>query len=78
MVVLLRSWALLVTVQSLGERTQFFLEVFRFGVSAGVSVDIRSRGSVFASRRVPEEFVALFQLFSLGICAEPCRGSVIP
>ena len=75
MVVLLRSWASLVTAQSLGERTQFYLEVFRCGVFAGVSVDIRSGGSVFSSRRFPKEFVALFQLLSFGICAEPWRAA---
>ena len=59
--------------QSLGERTQSIVEVLRIGVSTGDSVDILSRGSAFACRRILAEFEAVFQLFSFSLCSEPWR-----
>ena len=68
MVALLRSWASLVTAQSLGERTQFLEEVFYRGVFCEGFREIRCRGSVFISGRFSGEFVALFQHISFGFC----------
>ena len=47
-----------------------FLQEFQ--LISGVEDQLISR------RRFPEEFEALSQRLSFGICAEPCRGNVIP
>ena len=70
---LLRSWAFIETAQSLGERTQSFLEVLRVEISAGDLAEILSKGSAFSSRRILVEFEAVSQLFSFSLCAEPWR-----
>ena len=64
---------LIETEQSPGERTQSLLEVLRIGVSAGVSAEILSRGSVFAHRRILAEFEVVFYLFPFSLCVEPWR-----
>ena len=61
---------LLVTAQSLGERTQF-LEVFYCGVFRRRYSEIRCGGSIFINERFSGEFVARFQHISFGICAGP-------
>ena len=69
---LLRSCVLVETAQSLGERTQFILEV-QIGISSGDLAEILSRGSAFACRRILVDFEVVFQLFSFSLCAEPWR-----
>ena len=64
---------LIETAQSLGERMRFLLEVLRIGVFAGDSVEILSRGSAFAHRRILVEFVAVFWWFPFSLSAEPWR-----
>ena len=64
---------LIVTVQSLGERTQSVLEVLQIGVSVGDSADILRRGSAIAHRRILAKFEAVFQIFPFSLCAEPWR-----
>ena len=62
---------LLVTAQSLGDRTQFLEVVFYCGVFCRRFSGIQCGGLIFISGRISGDFVARFKHISFGISAGP-------